>query len=318
MDTKLLRQASAIAVMLGASAANAAMVSPIQDAYGNVFPTLNEQGLSVYRSGSAGPWYTTFNLLTKSDVTLGALGIGGFNLTSSRIVDLSGGNVAFGTDTFGANPFANPIESLVVANGLPAGQYALEVSGSGNNADIFGDQVDFAVRLRVASNPGATPVADVTVGAIQNAYGNVFPTLTEQGLSVYRTATAGPWYTSFNLLADADVKLGVLGVGGFNLTSIRLVTLGGANVAFGTDTFTDNPFSNPIEALVVANALPAGQYALEVSGSGNNTNIFGDQPDFGVRLQVMPTAPVPEPETYALMLAGLGIVGCAARRRRRK
>ena len=29
------------------------------------------------------------------------------------------------------------------------------------------------------------------------------------------------------------------------------------------------------------------------------------------------TAPIPEPETYALMLAGLGVVGFVARRRKR-
>jgi hypothetical protein len=29
-------------------------------------------------------------------------------------------------------------------------------------------------------------------------------------------------------------------------------------------------------------------------------------------------APVPEPETYAMMLAGLGLLGLTARRRRRK
>jgi probable HAF family extracellular repeat protein len=31
-----------------------------------------------------------------------------------------------------------------------------------------------------------------------------------------------------------------------------------------------------------------------------------------------PTAPVPEPETYAMMLAGLGLLGLTARRRKQK
>ena len=33
---------------------------------------------------------------------------------------------------------------------------------------------------------------------------------------------------------------------------------------------------------------------------------------------ISPTAPIPEPETYALMLAGLAVVGAAARRRKAK
>ncbi len=36
----------------------------------------------------------------------------------------------------------------------------------------------------------------------------------------------------------------------------------------------------------------------------------------GLMAGTLMLAPVPEPETYALLLAGLGIVGAAARRRR--
>jgi len=32
----------------------------------------------------------------------------------------------------------------------------------------------------------------------------------------------------------------------------------------------------------------------------------------------LPPAPIPEPETYAMMLAGLGLMGFVARRRKQK
>ena len=38
--------------------------------------------------------------------------------------------------------------------------------------------------------------------------------------------------------------------------------------------------------------------------------------DGDLRIYEISPAPVPEPETYALMLAGLGLVGFAARRRK--
>lgn len=43
-------------------------------------------------------------------------------------------------------------------------------------------------------------------------------------------------------------------------------------------------------------------------------------PIFGggeIRAYLLPAAPIPEPGTYALMIAGLGLLGCAARARRR-
>lgn len=153
------------------------------------------------------------------------------------------------------------------------------------------------------------------VTPIQADYGNVFPTLTEQNIDVFRTTDPAPWYVSFNLLANADVKLGVQalppGTGNsvFNPTAIRLVTLDGDNVQFGTDTFSVNPFPDPITQLVVADNLPVGHYALEVSGSGNRffVDTFGvthDSTDFTTRLQV---AAVPVPA--AIWLFGTTLFG---------
>jgi hypothetical protein len=59
-------------------------------------------------------------------------------------------------------------------------------------------------------------------------------------------------------------------------------------------------------------ALEAGQYTVFVSGWTNGANLSS-----GYTIGFSPTA-VPEPETYAMMLAGLGIVGMVARRRKMK
>ena len=54
--------------------------------------------------------------------------------------------------------------------------------------------------------------------------------------------------------------------------------------------------------------LPAGMYSLMVSGTG----ITGSNASYGGNIVAIP---VPEPETYAMMLAGLVAVGFLARRR---
>jgi hypothetical protein len=244
---------------------------------------------------------------------------------------MAGQNVAFGTDTFAVNPFPAPIEALVVAKSLAAGQYALEVSGSGDRISCTpycGDAADFIVRLQVTPDPtGNGQVDNTVVSPLRGSYGNVFPTMTQQSLTVARSDGAAPWYVSFDLLANANVKVGALGLGAgsngsfFDLTSVRIVDMNGRNVAFGTDIFATNPFPDSVEALAVADALPAGHYAIEVSGSGDRiscTPYCGDAADFIVRLQVTEAAvspAVPEPSAYGLMLAGLAIVCLVARRR---
>ena len=166
----------------------------------------------------------------------------------------------------------------------------------------------------------ATAAAEVSPTVAD--YGDISPILTERNLeNVSRTLDPAPWYVSFNLTNDANVALGVLALpptnGGtvFDPSFIRIVTFEEGNlVASGTDTFT-NPFPDPIDLLVAA-PLSAGRYALEVNGSGNRTEqligpVVVDVPDFTVRLQVMP---IPEPETYAMLLAGLGLIGFMSRR----
>ena len=62
--------------------------------------------------------------------------------------------------------------------------------------------------------------------------------------------------------------------------------------------------------------LGAGTYSLVVGGAtydGAGTNAGNRAYGFGATVAV---APIPEPETYAMLLAGLGLVGAVARRRK--
>jgi hypothetical protein len=70
------------------------------------------------------------------------------------------------------------------------------------------------------------------------------------------------------------------------------------------------PGANPTDAWSLsAFGLASGAYALRVDGQvmGNGGGAFGGD---------LTIAAVPEPETYAMLLGGLGLVGFAARRRK--
>lgn len=61
------------------------------------------------------------------------------------------------------------------------------------------------------------------------------------------------------------------------------------------------------------NLAPSSSYILQVSGTALESN--ASYRLFGTQLQI---TPVPEPETYSMLLAGLGVIGAIALRRSRK
>ena len=86
----------------------------------------------------------------------------------------------------------------------------------------------------------------------------------------------------------------------------------------GAGTLTGPSFSAPLFASEILNP---GQYFQALSYAGTlaqgtySLNLTGTAAKGGTYNVNLLAAPVPEPETYAMLLAGLGLMGAVARRR---
>ena len=128
-------------------------------------------------------------------------------------------------------------------------------------------------------------------------------------------AVTGPTFSDW---FDFSLPADTVGQGG--ATAITSITTSGIGVMFtGFDLWestagliSTNLFSLPSSAATlsfVGGYIP-GSYHLNVAGFR-----FLPSAGYGGTVSTIP-APVPEPETYAMLLAGLGLVGFTARRRK--
>lgn len=140
----------------------------------------------------------------------------------------------------------------------------------------------------------------------------VFPTPSASFANTVTGAFTDTW--TFNLgstsavaasLTNVEVTFGSWSSGG--ILDFR-AWLNGVEI-FGSTTQAFNPpITVKTQVLAGGSTLPAGMYSLTVSGTG----VTGGSASYGGNIVAMP---VPEPETYAMMLAGLVAVGFLARRR---
>ena len=204
----------------------------------------------------------------------------------------------------GAASFVTALNSAIINTGIA---YGIDFNPV---ADING-----AASLRFVSQAGNNYAINASTGAVGNLGGVIQSGITAVAYSNSDASkpTTAPASTTLYYINTATDSL-LFAPSAFNAPTLTQVgSLGlGADV-IGANGFEIDAMGRGWAALTLDNG-DSGLYMINLAtgaatlSGALNANLRG--------LTSAPfTAPVPEPESYALMLAGLGLIGTAARRR---
>lgn len=135
-------------------------------------------------------------------------------------------------------------------------------------------------------------------------------TISSGDISQYGSAAAGATfndYLSFSLSAPGDFYADILGTAGtkFKFTSFDLLSSTYTLLSLGDIT----PLGPRSSAGINSYIAQAGNYFLHIKGTSSGSNSIYNG-------SISLATPVPEPETYGMFLAGLGLMGFVASRRK--
>jgi PEP-CTERM motif len=188
--------------------------------------------------------------------------------------------------------------ALVVASGLAFADVALVSQNGGAQVNVFPSQngnEDNPFQLGIAS--AALTTLDVTLNLNNSGSFSDFAT--------FAVASAGPGTVGGNPVTST---IGLTINSEYSSFSVSLYQ--GLLASSGNPQPTANlvaTFASPTSGGSYTANLVADNYFFYVTGTGF---AYNTQPGYHVEISA-----VPEPETYALMFAGLGIVGFLASRR---
>jgi choice-of-anchor A domain-containing protein len=277
----------------------------------------NISGYSINAHNLAGTALTVGgNLSFSSGSISGDTSVGG-NLVSNYS-GTYGGNVAVGGNldaTAGiSGGSSNTVTVWGTTNGYQSWYQPQLLSGSGS----FSQGVDFNA-LRTSLTGLSTRLDGLAAASAVDSWGTwVFTASNANGINVFDITSAQ---------ADDNMRIDGLGANGSVIINVL-----GSTVNFGNHGFTN--FNNRVlfnlpqattlqlgwvDASILAPFASVGSgYGLVegqvVVNSWASSVQINDRPFVGQ----VPLAPIPEPETYAMLLAGLGLMGAVVKRRKAK
>ena len=121
------------------------------------------------------------------------------------------------------------------------------------------------------------------------------------------TFNLGSASTVATSISNVAVTLGSFAYGG--ITGFTALLNGTTFLNLSSLRSNNGPVSTTTQVLAGGSHVPAGLFTLNVSGNA------GAGASYGGSIVAAPVSAVPEPETFAMLLAGLGLMGAIARRR---
>jgi hypothetical protein len=168
----------------------------------------------------------------------------------------------------------------------------LAFSSVGHAADIGGDLINFTYYY-----PSAAEIDHDDGEKIVTAQGAIFHESPDIYDAVYNfTVTA----KEITITAPYGVNVGTSAYFGFTFTNLSKIFP--AQYSLISSTFAN---------------LPTGEF-YSTAGNKFTINMAGSRSPGGGALVFALPSPVPEPESYAMLLAGMGLMGAIARRRQRR
>jgi hypothetical protein len=197
--------------------------------------------------------------------------------------------------------------------GNPSTQYMGFESGF-KSPSAISSNYPFGVYTFTLSNSANAAMQTASLDYTQNAFTTDIPTLSSASFAALQHADANQPLT---LLFNSFTPNAAATKSGFQLKFIDLTT--------NTSFLVDSPApASTTSVLLNPGTFKAGNSYEYIMAF--NDSILGNDAVSGIKTSqafvvrtygFFATAPVPEPDVYALMLSGLGLIGFAARRRQR-